>query len=253
LWDYKCFCIVIGIWSQQNYLIYLNSDLALRLDEYNITWSHDELEEVINKGCQSLNLTLSDPLKKSIIDNSFYCVGVLQSVILETLDEFKINQKGQFRTLEDTGQFESAALRCADQLNGLYQNFATTLTNGIRRKKNSTAIYAYTLAAIFEQNDTVLMEGISVDKIFDIAHSRQERIILSNLKSILGKFERLQSLSGNSNSILIYDSLNESVILADKQLLFYRKFSTINWPWQKIIDESNAGHASDGYGSDDEE
>jgi hypothetical protein len=26
--------------------------------------SIDELEEVINKGCQSLNLTLSDPLKK---------------------------------------------------------------------------------------------------------------------------------------------------------------------------------------------
>lgn len=253
LWDYRCFCVVIGIWSQQNYLIYLNGDLTLRLDEFNITWSHGELEEVIDKGCRSLNLSIDAPLKKSIIDNSYSCVGVLQEVILATLDEFGVTKKGQFLQLGDMSKFECAALKCADQMNGLYQNFASTLTAGIRRRKNSTAIYAYTLAAIFEQDDQVLMQGISVDKIFEIAHGRQNRIILSNLKSVLGRFEKIQSLSGNSNPILVYDGQNEFVILADKQLLFYRKFSTISWPWQKIIDESNTDQVIAGFESDDEE
>lgn len=38
LWDYKCYVIIIGVWSQSGYLTTLNSDLLSRIKELSIVW-----------------------------------------------------------------------------------------------------------------------------------------------------------------------------------------------------------------------
>src|SRR5208337_2281531 len=37
---------------------------------------------------------------------------------------------------------------------------------------------------------------------------------------------------------LAYDSQGEKVSVVDKQLLLYRKFATVKWPWEDLIERS---------------
>ena len=40
--------------------------------------------------------------------------------------------------------------------------------------------------------------------------------------------------------ILGYSPASEEVTIVDRQLLLYRKFATIKWPWEELILEANA-------------
>ena len=37
--------------------------------------------------------------------------------------------------------------------------------------------------------------------------------------------------------VLAYDSQNEIVSVVDRQLLLYRRYATVRWPWEDIIAE----------------
>lgn len=58
LWDYGVFVVIIGVWSQNNMLIFLNPDLTGRIEEIPIYWSGDDLRRVLKKGGDALSLEL---------------------------------------------------------------------------------------------------------------------------------------------------------------------------------------------------
>jgi len=237
LWDYGCYVIIIGVWTQSNLLTYLNPDLTGRIEEVSILWSEEDLKKVIEKGCHNLKITMSESIMDNLIKDSFGNVGILQTLAYNLCEEESVYKTMPIRCISNTESFKKAAQKYADQLDGVYQRYIQILSEGIYRRGDSTGIYAYTMKAIVEADDLLLMNGFSRDAIFSITNSWEPRIQLGNLQKILIKLEDLQCDSENKGLVISYDQSTDSVFAVDRQLLFYRKHHTMKWPWEAILEE----------------
>lgn len=251
LWDYQTYVVVIGIWSENNLLLHLCNDLAGRVVEHSIYWSDDDLVEVIAKGSKALRIEIDQKIKRRIVEDSFGTVGTLQNLMLALLDRNGIEQeqKSVF-FVTDLERYEEVAMEYADQLNAVYQTFAKRVAKGIRQRKKSTGIYAHMLKAVMEADDYTLTQGLSTDQIFKTASEREARIQKPNLRQILTKIGALQVDDAGRGLILAYDDNNDEVTVVDKQLFFYRKYATVRWPWEQVLEEVSAEEA---YSADDTE
>lgn len=245
LWDYGCFAVVVGVWGDANMLIHLNPDLAGRVEELTIDWQPDDLRKVMEKGGQALGLNFSRSLQNQIIIDSFGNAGLLQRLVLRTLEEAGIECEIRPAIEFDRQDcYTTAAMAVADQLNGVYQRFSERVASGIRTRNDATGIYAHALAVIIEEtSDADHMSGIAVDDIYQKAVKRQPRIQKSNLKAILRKIDALQCDERGRGLVVTYENSDEKVLNVDRQLLFYRKYVTVKWPWEELIAESDAAQA----------
>ncbi len=240
LWDYGLFVVIVGVWSKDNMLLYLNPDLTGRIQELSLSWSQQELRQVLRDGAQALNIAFSPALEKTATHDSFGNVGILQRLALEVLDHLTIQQEqSTIVDIDDLDALEFATMQYAEQLNSRYQQFAQRITSGIRRRRDSTGIYAYAMAAIMESSDTNLQAGLSLDVIFDLANKREPRIQKGNLRTILERFENLQVDDDGRGLVLAYNEAKSEITVVDKQLLLYRHYSTIKWPWEDLIVEAS--------------
>ncbi len=239
LWDFGCFVTMVGVWGNSNMFLRLNGELSGRIEELSIEWGPDDLRLVIERGSAALGIEFSREIQNRAIIDAFGSAGLLQRLILRTLDEARI-EEAQPPTLKirDTGWYESAAMSVADQLNGVYLKFGERVASGIRTRADATGIYAHAMAVIVSADDAMHMTGISLDHIFAISHARQPRIQKSNLKLILSKIDSLQVDDDGRGLVVTYDPDRECVLNVDRQLLFYRKYLTVSWPWEDLIAEA---------------
>jgi hypothetical protein len=237
-WDYGLFVVIIGVWTQSNMLIYLNGDLSGRVEEISLKWSNDELRQIIDKGCDTLRISPSAEIKNRCVEISYNNAGILQSIMLRTLDNLKIYQQPPtIQVLNQGDALEFAAMQYAEQLNPLYQQFAKGVAAGIRSRKDSTGIYAHSMAVIIESTDEELKDGLSLSTIFERTNSREPRIQKGNLRSVLSKFDSLQVDEDGRGLVITFNPATEDVTVVDKQLLLYRKFMTVTWPWAELLEE----------------
>jgi len=172
---------------------------------------------------------------------SYANAGLLQQLTLLTLDEAGIRERGILKkNVSDMKHVEGASLLYADQLNAVYQQFAKRVAAGVRTRKNATGIYAHAMAVIMDATDDELVKGLHARVIFNRAVLRQNRIQYSNLKAILEQLEGLQVDDDGRGLILGYSSASEEVTIVDRQLLLYRKYATVKWPWEDLILEADA-------------
>lgn len=241
LWDYRTFIVVIGVWISENMLITLNPDLADRIEELSVTWQKAELKQVLLKGCQALNLRPTNPVADELTEIAYESAGLLQKLALRLIDdELNITEAapaGTETVIDNIDAVHSAAMHVAEQLNQLYQAFAKRVSDGIRTRKNSTGIYAHAMAAVMSATDQQLSDGLSAKAIHGVASARQPRVQLGNLKTILARFPELQVDADGRGLVLAYDPQDEKVNVVDKQLLLYRRFATVKWPWEDLIAE----------------
>lgn len=246
LWDYRCFFVIIGVWTKTNLLIYLNSDLGSRIEEIPISWSRKDLENVIDNGSATLNVKLSDSIKRCILEDCYGNVGILQQLVLNVLDEADIEEEcASLHSISDRDSFVDAAMKYADQLNSRYQKFAKDISSGIRRRTETTGIYAHAMAVIMDSSDNELINGLELNSIFTIASKRQPRILKGNLRTVLQKIEELQVDSDERGLVLSYNDATDEVTAIDRTILIYRKYITIQWPWEDLIKE-----AKDSFGNE---
>lgn len=241
MWDYGVFAVIVGVWSEQNMLLYLNPDLSGRVREIPLVWTAPDLRLIFERGGEALNLCFSDDVQKKAITDCFENAGILQKLILNTLDEMKIDEAQARETpVDDMSALEAASMAYADELNALYQQFARRVSKGIRTRENSTGIYAHAMAAIMAESDNALIQGVSIDRIFAVASGRESRVQKGNLHTVLEKVERLQVDDDGRGLVLAYNEANREVSVVDRQLLLYRKYSTVTWPWEELIALSDA-------------
>ena len=242
LWDYKCFVVLIGVWTQTNLLTSLNPDLTGRIEEISILWTPEDLHSVISKGTVFLNVAIDESIKDSLVNDSFGNVGILQILLLKYIeDEADIEETlPTLLYLTDPDCYQRAAKAYADQLDGRYQQFAKLLSTGIRKRKKATGIYAYAMEAIVSASDEALINGFPRSVIFDITNAKQPRIKKGNLKTVLGKLIELQEPEKGHDLVISYDESIDAVFVVDRQLLFYRKYHTMLWPWEDMVEEAEA-------------
>jgi len=242
LWDYDVFVVIIGVWSETNLLLHLNPDLTGRVVEVAVDWSSTDLDQILKKGGQALNIEFSPSASRRLVELAYANAGVLQQLTLLSLDEAGIAERHALKrqTLSDVDHVESAAMAYADQLNPVYQQFAKTVSAGIRTRRDATGIYAHAMAAIMAASDESLIRGLHAKTIFAEAHKRQERIQYGNLKTILEKLPDLQVDEDGRGLILSYSAATEEISVVDRQLLLYRRYATVKWPWEDMIKEADA-------------
>jgi len=236
LWDYECFVVIIGIWPENNMLLALNPDLSGRVTEVSIYWSSEDLYKIILQGTKALNIEVSRPIAKRLVEDSFGTAGVLQALMLKMLDEQGIEETGdQLRVLDEMKAYEHAAWSYADQLNAVYQSFASRVARGIRARPNSTGIYAHSLAVILDADDETLLKGMHLNDIYSQASEREPRVQKGNLRQALDKMDELQIDDDGRGLVLTYDGNSGLMVVVDKQLLFYRKYASVHWPWEQMV------------------
>jgi hypothetical protein len=223
---------------QQNMLLFLNPDLTGRVYETSIYWNKADLYEVARKGGEALNLAFEKQFLDKLAADCYENVGIFQNLIQMSLFNMKIYARcADLRGIDDLESLEKACLEYAEQLNSVYQQFARNVSEGIRKRSDSTAIYAHAMAVITKQLDDVLLKGLNRDIIFRVAHEREPRIQSSNMHTILKKIESIQVDSDGRGLVISYNEMTKEISVVDRQLLFYRKYSTIQWPWEDLIKE----------------
>lgn len=239
LWDYGVYIIILGVWSQSNFIQELNPDLTGRIQEISIEWNRDDLKQIIEKGSQKLNIEFSLEIEEELSSLAYSNAGILQKLTLESLDQAGIRKSSnEIQIFSNRENIQAAAAFYADQVNPLYQEFAKRVSTGIRNRKNATGIYAHALAVILQASDDELIRGLRARTIHSRATEREPRIQYTNLKRILEKVESLQVDKEGRGMIIAYNGVNEEITIIDRQLLLYRKYSTVTWPWEGIIAES---------------
>lgn len=239
LWDYQVFVVIIGVWSETNLLLHLNPDLSGRVDEIPVDWTSSDLQKIICQGEGILNLDISPELKSTLVELAYSNAGVLQRLTLLTLDQSETYEKKPLKqSIDRINYVESAAMEYAEQLNPVYQQFSKQVSSGIRSRKNSTGIYAYAMDAIIVSSDESLIHGLHARKIYEASHRRQDRIQYGNLKAILEKLPELQVDNDGRGMVITYNTATEEVSVVDRQLLLYRRFATVRWPWEDLILEA---------------
>lgn len=247
-WDYGLYVIIVGIWRQQS-LIDLNSDLSTRIREISIQWADEDLRQILDTGSKALNVQFGQVLRDRIVKHSYGNAGLLQSLALGVLDEANVRMASRTAVwIEETDLLDSAAMELAESLNTLYQSFAKRTSTGIRSRTNSTGIYAHAMAVILEQEDISLMRGFALKDVFRIAHEREPRILLANLRTILRKLDQMQIDEDGRGLVITFDEGSEEVAVVDLQLLLYRNFSTVAWPWEELLAEVEG--RTDVFGAD---
>lgn len=240
LWDYGVFVVIIGVWCETNLLLHLNTDLSGRVHEIAIDWSQDDLKKILKKGGEALKVDFSDEVQATLASLAYSNAGIIQQLALFTLDEAKIKERGLFtQKVTDRNLVESASMFYAEQLNPVYQQFAKRVSAGIRSRQRATGIYAHAMAVIMEATDEELIQGLHVRKIYERAARRESRIQYGNLKTILEKMEDLQIDADGRGLVIGYSPANEEVTIVDRQLLLYRRFATVKWPWEDLIIEAD--------------
>ncbi|WP_187288607.1 hypothetical protein [Acidithiobacillus caldus] len=241
LWDYGLYAIIIGVWSQSNMLIYLNPDLSGRIEEVSVYWSNDDLKRILEQGGNALGVAFEDHFADACANLSYGNAGILQALALKSLDVLGITEEvsGNIE-ISDKQVLQTAALHYADQLNALYQQFARRVAGGIRNRQDSTGIYAHAMAVIVEAPDEMCLKGIRLEHIYRVAHARESRIQKGNLRTILEKLEGLQVDEEGRGLVVAYNEADEEVTVVDRQLLLYRRFCTVRWPWEDLIEEIKA-------------
>jgi len=250
LWDYENYIVIIGIWTETNLLLHLNPDLSGRIEEMTIYWNNDDLCKVITKGSEVLNIEFDRKLTNSFVSDAFGTVGILQTMLLSTLDNAGVTEQQVKKiVISDHDALVNSGMQYAEQLNALYQTFARRVAGGIRQRAKSTGIYAHMMAVVLAASNEDLGRGLPIAEIYKLASAREPRIQKGNLRTILEKIDRMQVDSDGRGLVITYDQHQEEVFVVDKQLLLYRKYATVKWPWENIIEQVN--EAQGGYDADD--
>ncbi|ANE82879.1 hypothetical protein A7U43_13180 [Mycobacterium adipatum] len=246
MWDLGLYIVVVGVWSDNNLLLHLNPDLTGRVREVPVIWTDPDLRKILDRGCAALNVHMSHEVREKLVDISYGNAGILQRITIDTLDHAGIyERKLTSQQVTDVGHVEAAAMFYAEELNTVYQKFAQNVANGIRRRNNATGIYAHAMAAVLDEPDEKLIAGIPQQDIYAVAHAREDRIKRGNLTTALGNIERLQVDSDGRGLVLSYAEGRVRVV--DHQLLLYRRFATVRWPWEDMIAEADASGEEDRY------
>ncbi len=246
LWDFSCFVIIVGVWTQSNLLIYLNPDLPFRVHEISIYWNDKDLLSVLEQGCKILNISFGNEIKEKIINDCYQNIGLLQTLVQMYLKEERVFfTQENLKIVNSSDKLKKACTEFATQLDARYIRFATDVSKGIRTRQDSTGIYPYAMSIILEQDDDRLMQGVALDVIYKIAHEKQPRIQKVNLKTILGKLEELQVDDEGRGLVLAFNKGTEEVSAIDRTILFYRKHFSVRWPWEDLISELESKEKAD--------
>lgn len=237
-WDSSVFFIIIGIWANQNLLTYYNNNLSGRVEEIDIRWRSEELEQVLQKGAKALNIKFDTRIKTEIIDDANQNVGLLQRIAEKYCYESNIyEQSWRTHILDDREALVRARDAICIEEAVRYRLFDDVVSRGLRDSGDSELkVYQKIIRACVEALAEDLSNGISRADLLTRIQIYEPRVRLSDLSAALNKIDKLQAARSISPLILSYNPNTQKIQLVDREFLFYRKYGNPSWSWQEMSD-----------------
>lgn len=232
LYELNVFVLIIGIWAEQNLLVYYNGDLSGRIEEINIGWDDSDLFEVLKKGEESLNITFSKEIAEEIVESSFNNVGLLQRIAENICLIEKIYEKqDKIKEINNSKSLDIARKKIVSDISQRYSKIKDVFERGFRAK-TELRVYYQIFRFLTEANDEDLIKGIPQNVILKNIQEYSDKLIRPvDLIQALDRIERLQASRGITPLLISYNKSLKEVSLTDREFLFYRKFGNIVWEW----------------------
>ncbi|MGA8474392.1 MAG: hypothetical protein WB681_04935 [Candidatus Cybelea sp.] len=234
LWDAKVFVIIIGIWAEQNLLTVYNNDLSGRVEEIDVRWTDEELRQVISKGENILNVTILPEIVDDIIKDANKNVGLLQRLAEGACLEAGITETRKHRrTLDDWAALNRCREAVCKTFEHRYFSFASFVSRGFKNpEKTKLKLYRQIIRACIEATEAELVDGLERQTLLTKIKRYEPAADMTNLQKALSRLDRLQTERKITPPVLSYGQITRTVVLVDRELLFYRKYTTRSWPWE---------------------
>lgn len=235
LWDASVFIIVIGVWAEHNLLTLYNNDLDGRVEEIDIQWNKDDLQSVVDKGEAALNIKFGDHLKKAFLDDASGSVGLLQRMLEEAcLVTAVYHTQDQAIVIDDLNVADQSRAKICTGQENRYHGFVEIVGKGFKDpERTKLKMYYHLVRVCIDSPDDELLKGIDRQVLLSRIQSLEGGANLSVLSAALSRLNRLQAERKISPPVLVYNSIARKVALVDRELLFFRKYTKSEWPWQR--------------------
>lgn len=232
--------LLVGAWEQDQLLPKYNGDLTGRIDEINVRWTDDELREVIERGESALNVRFSREISKTIISDASGNVGLLQRLLERYCFAANVlfsHQGTQKRFASDKPLQEARKHICKEEA-ARYQAFGWSVCEGFPNSNDVTKrLYMHIIQVCVEATDAELLAGLPLDLIESRIAQNAPTIPTKSVRTGLQQIDKLQSDKAIYPVIATYDPVNRVLSLADREMLFYRKYGGPRWPWEDIDEQ----------------
>lgn len=235
LLEYGVFVIVVGTWQEQSMLVTYNGDLMGRIDEIDLIWQDDELRKIIDLGQSALNIKFSQELIDQIVRDVNGSVGLLQRILEGLCIEASCYEtQNNLTEICDLHLLEKVRKKICNEEANRYRIFGWSVPEGFATSNNSTKnVYKRIIQTCIEASEVELLAGLSLssleERILNLDRSIKRR---NNIRDALSKIDRLQTEKNINPIIATYNSETKMLHLADRELLFYRKYGGPKWPWE---------------------
>ncbi|MBW4573958.1 MAG: hypothetical protein KME08_01590 [Aphanothece sp. CMT-3BRIN-NPC111] len=235
-WDRSIFFMIIGIWAEQNLLIYYNGDLSGRVAEIDVRWTDEELTQVLEKGEQALNISFYEGIKFGILNDVNQNVGLLQRIAEKYCFEINILETQlKKKTITDLDGLYRCRTAICNEESVRYRQFSEAVSRGFRGSGASELkVYERIIRVCVEASDTELYNSLHRDVIFERINKSEPKIRSSDLSAALNRLNKLQEDRSISPLIISYNPNSKTVQLVDREFLFYRRYGNPTWFWQEI-------------------
>jgi hypothetical protein len=222
LGEWQVPCVVSGIWTDTHLLKLYNGELDGRIEDLQLRWSFDELQEVVRRGCRALNVQISDELARGLARDAYTSVGLLQELTRATFEAAGIRRR-RWRTerLENPAVADAGRDRVVNGIASRFDPFIQLLPGATVENVRPSIYPSLTRILTSELSEQELLDGVAVldlhgRLLLDDPELQPEHVTLA-LESI----ETAQRSVSIRPSVLAYDAARERLMLADRRLLLY--------------------------------
>jgi len=228
--------IVVGVWPEDHLLTYYNGDLDGRVEDIRLSWADGELREVLLKGCEALNVEMSEGLLDEIVGDAYGNVGLVQRVAEQVcMAKGVFETQGERTEIAVGDELTRARETVSAQMRARYDAFADDFVRGMKRITAGLEVYKHILRAFTASESDELLDGIDSRELLRRIQEEAPTAAIrqSDLTQALDRVDRLQAKIGVQPVVLSYNRDRRRLFLSDRSFLFYRQYGTPTWPWER--------------------
>jgi len=219
--------IIVGVWREENRLVYYNEDLTGRVISINADkWTPEELREVVTAGGKLLNITFDAQFESELIDGSSDAVHLVQETCRKACQAEDIYRTAIDAKVIGVGVDAGPLLNeVVDQQSGRYRAFITNFSEGVQ--VTGLEMYKWILFAVINKDVSELEDGIRRSEINDTLkanHPEGETLNPGNLSQALLSIASLQVQKNIRPIILDYDQTLRVLNIVDKSFITWLSY-----------------------------
>jgi hypothetical protein len=219
------FCFIkIGVWREENRLVYYNGDLTGRVISIDADgWSRQELEQVISAGESLLNIKFTPDFTQEVLQNSFDAVYLVQEACLRACELSRVFETQSSLAEIGSGLDAKGLVKAVvDSQAGRYAAFINNFSEGFQ--KTDLEMYKWLMFAVIASDQDDLERGLRRSEIsakIKEAHPEGGTLNEGNVTQALQNASSLQVQKNVRPIVIDYDQTTRVLHVVDRSFLIW--------------------------------